>query len=159
MGCCLDLCNSFGYSSTSKTSQIGISSNTIPQYENSKYYTIDTLKENKIESDPFKENQKEIDPFQEIKTVEIPLETNLDNEKNNEKLSRIKLVGLENIGNSCFMNSALQCIINNEELSFFFLNQNFIEDKNEKITKTKLKLADKYYEILKTIWSGDQVTL
>ena len=136
MGCCC----SFDHNSSSKTPQFDRSSNTIPQYENHKYDAIN----------PFQENKKE--------TVEIPPEKNFDNTKNKEKLARNELVGLENIGNSCFMNSALQCLINNEELSSFFLNKDFIVDKNEKVSKTELKLVDKYYEILKTIWSGSQVT-
>ena len=40
------------------------------------------------------------------------------------------ITGLNNIGNTCYMNSALQCIRSVEELTLYFLQENFRSDLN-----------------------------
>jgi Ubiquitin C-terminal hydrolase len=44
--------------------------------------------------------------------------------------SRKGLTGLQNLGNTCFMNSALQCLSNTYELTQYFLSGEFENDLN-----------------------------
>ena len=69
-------------------------------------------------------------------------------------------VGLHNLGNSCFLNSTLQCLNHLEPLTQYFLQDRHDADLNRKNPLgSGGNVALAYASLLKKIWSGEYSTL
>jgi len=73
-------------------------------------------------------------------------------ENNEEKKEEFKviLIGLNNIGATCYMNATLQCLSNTDELTKFFLNEFNYEPNN-----SKKIMSNEYYNLIKKLWNKE----
>jgi ubiquitin carboxyl-terminal hydrolase 8 len=69
------------------------------------------------------------------------------------------LCGLDNIGNTCFMNSAIQCLSNVADFHNFFLFENWEESINyDNPLGTQGEVAKAYAKLMLVIWSSSPST-
>lgn len=65
------------------------------------------------------------------------------------------LTGLKNLGNSCYMNSVLQCISNINVLTRYFCNGSYIKDINRSPSNpTRGEVAEEVAHVIRNLWMG-----
>ena len=128
----------------------------IKKYELKKQEQKELKKDIEIEREKFEEKKKSFDKERANKFEQLKLKEKELNKKqlllqNEEKIYYNKkipiLIGLNNIGATCYMNATLQCLSNTKELTEFFLNN--YKDKNKK----KHIITYEYYELIKNLWN------
>ena len=69
------------------------------------------------------------------------------------------IVGLTNIGNTCFGNAVLQALRNQVDFTIFILQGQHTDLLQKKPTSEKSKLLECYSDLVRTMWSSEQGTV
>ena len=133
----------------------------IEKYLKNNNNKIEMIKENKklkLDNSKLKERIKELEEENEKlkngqkKIIKLKI-------KSKDKVIFPKtptLIGLNNIGATCFMNSTLQCLSQTKELTYYFLNKDnkdrIINNNIALKNKDDLQLSPIYLELIQKLW-------
>ena len=82
---------------------------------------------------------------------------NLDKYSLSKEENKNGLVGLNNLGNTCYMSTGLQCLSNCELLTKYFLSESYKEFINkENPIGSKGEIVEKYSQLIHHIWYGNE---
>ena len=82
--------------------------------------------------------------------------SSMGKEETQKPTSKMGVCGLKNLGNTCYMNSALQCLSNCKDLTEYFLKKHYADDKNlDNPLGSKCKLLEAYYNLINHMWYGE----
>ena len=98
-----------------------------------------------------KEEKYKQDIIQLKKDKELLMQDKINFQKEKELDKLPFLIGLDNIGATCYMNSTLQALSNTEDLTKYFLN----EFKYDPHDSTKI-LTNEYYKVLNHLWDKNK---
>jgi len=88
----------------------------------------------------------------EVLTLRKKIKHSFENGKTNTTFG-CGLVGLRNLGNTCFMNSILQCLCKTKLLREYFFKKHYQQDLNEDHAPTKGRLAKAFGQLIIDMWS------
>ena len=84
------------------------------------------------------------------------------NEQNGQEILLTKgMIGLKNRGNTCYMNTAIQCLSNISLLTSYFLKNDYVADLSNRFQEVKNKklneiiLSREYGKLIKSLWSSN----
>ena len=113
-------------------------------------------------SNNLKDNKDDNHIQKDLKNDNLSNYKNIENKSHNFKLfieddkDYFPLIGLKNVGLTCYMNAILQCLLHINELNNFFFNI-YPENKEKfnkinNISETKGKLSEQYYKVIKGVY-------
>ena len=119
--------------------------------------TLKSLNENEKESNKRGKSSKKKSPRNQEQENFLELNKEKKVFQSVQEYQKPPLVGLQNVGATCFMNSTLQCLSQTKELTNYFLKKknlkNIMNNNIQKKNPDEYQLAPVYYELIQNLWN------